>query len=86
MGWCRTHLEQGCIFKEDEGLRAAHCPEVLGVECTLVQVMLSVHKMPGDLRRKLIAALYPAYGIAADANPPVLPAPSPVPVPVEDGD
>jgi hypothetical protein len=59
MGWCRTHLEQGCIFKEDEGLR----PEVLGAECTLVQVMLSVHKMPGDIRRKLIAALYPAYGI-----------------------
>jgi len=80
MGWCQAHLEQGCIFSEDEKLRVVHCPEVLGVECTLVQVMLSVHKMPGDIRRKLIAALYPAYGIAAEAQPAALPAVAPVPV------
>lgn len=84
MGWCREHLEQGCIFNEDESLRVSHCPEVLGVECSLVQVMLTVHKMPGDIRRKLIAALYPAYGIAAEPRPPALPASGPAPV--EDDD
>jgi hypothetical protein len=82
MGWCREHLEHGCVFGEDEGLRAAQCPEVMGVECTLVQVMLSVHKMPSEIRRKLIAALYPAYGIAAEPRPAGLPAV----VPVEEGD
>jgi hypothetical protein len=69
MGWCREHLEHGCVFGEDEGLHAAQCPEVMGVECTLVEVMLSVHKMPSEIRRKLIAALYPAYGIAAEPQP-----------------
>lgn len=66
MGWCREHLESGCIFGEDEELRKAHCPEVLAAECTLVHVMLAVHRMPGAIRRKLIAALYPAYGIAGE--------------------
>jgi len=82
MGWCREHLEHGCVFGEDEGLRAAHCPEVLGVECTLVQVMLSVHKMPSEIRRRLIAALYPAYGIAVESQPSAVPAVARV----EDGD
>ena len=79
MGWCRSHLEQGCIFKQDESLRVAHCPEVLGVECTLVQVMLSVHKMPSEIRRELIAALYPAYGIATETPSAALPVASPLP-------
>lgn len=86
MGWCREHLQHGCIFGEDDDLRVAHCPEVLGVDCTLVQVMLTVHKMPGELRRKLIAALYPVYGIAAEGRPAALPAPAPAPVPTEEGD
>jgi hypothetical protein len=83
MGWCREHLQNRCVFGEDELLRAEHCPEVLEVECTLVQVMLTVHKMPGDIRRKLIAALYPAYGIASDTQPSALPG---ITMPVEDGD
>ena len=84
MGWCRTHLEQGCIFSEHNELRMKHCPEVMALECTLVQVMLSVHKMPGEIRRKLIAALYPAYGIDVETHAPALPAASPVPS--EEGD
>jgi len=84
MGWCQEHLGQGCVFGEDEQLRVSHCPEAMGVECTLVQVMLTVHKMPGEIRRKLIAALYPAYGIAAD--PLSTPLPASMPTPAKDGD
>ena len=59
-GWCREHLDD-CIFGSDAELRAEHCPEELGSRCTLVHVMLAVHHRPIEVRRRLIAALYPAY-------------------------
>jgi len=69
MGWCSEHLENGCVFGYDPELEAKHCPEKSGQECTLVHIMLVVHNMPPEVRRRLIAALYPAYGIAAEAEP-----------------
>ncbi|MGD8377316.1 MAG: hypothetical protein PVF68_14390, partial [Acidobacteriota bacterium] len=53
----------------DPELAERHCPERSGQECTLVHIMLVVHNMPPEVRRRLIAALYPAYGIAAEAEP-----------------
>lgn len=69
MGWCSEHLESGCVFGYDSELAEKHCPEKSGQECTLVHIMLVVHTMPPEVRRRLIAALYPAYGIAAEAGP-----------------
>ena len=63
MGWCEEHLESGCVFGHDETLRERYCPERTGEKCTLVHVMLTVHRMPVEIRRRVIAALYPAYGI-----------------------
>ena len=69
MGWCEEHLESGCIFGHDETLVELHCPRWSGGECTLVHIMLTIHRMPTEVRRRVIAALYPAYGIEPGADP-----------------
>jgi hypothetical protein len=64
MGWCDEHLRSGCVFSYDESLLDEHCPQWAGDKCTLVHIMLTVHRLPAEVRRKVITALYPAYGIA----------------------
>jgi hypothetical protein len=77
VGWCEEHLQAGCLFGEEAALRDRHCPERSGGTCTLVNIMLAVHEMPRDLRRRLITALYPAYGIGGSKPPGPPPSPRP---------
>jgi len=64
MSWCREHLSE-CIFTGEGNLKKELCAEDSGKECTLVHVILAVHRRPPEVRRRLIAALYPAYGLPA---------------------
>jgi len=65
MGWCGEHLETACLFAGEETLRRATCPEERGEACTLVELMLALHTLDDDVRRRLIPSLYPPYPVPA---------------------